>query len=216
MQSTWPHERWWQSSAAPQSVARKEQLNTDIVAGGHRAATATVLCTEAELERCRKLPAAQAAGAGAPVRRRAPARAASAGADGGAGRCARRPGCRRRGRGAVPVGARGACRAPAGGNLSRRRALSATPRPSSRSAGCSAAYRLTRYRGSVNETRGAGALIAAEGADLRYAQAAAQARELARDLINRRRMNSGPSELALAAQGAVRALRRALSHRRRR
>jgi len=59
------------------------------------------------------------------------------------------------------------------------------------------AYRLTRYR-SAPPARGA-ALVAPAGADVRYAEAAARATALARDLINAPANELGPAELAQAA-----------------
>jgi len=59
------------------------------------------------------------------------------------------------------------------------------------------AYRLTRYR-SATPARSA-LLIAPDGADVRYAQAAARATALARDLINAPANELGPGELAQAA-----------------
>ncbi|MGH8219034.1 MAG: leucyl aminopeptidase family protein [Steroidobacteraceae bacterium] len=59
------------------------------------------------------------------------------------------------------------------------------------------AYRFARYR-SAAPARGA-LLIAPEGADVRYAEAAAGASALARDLINSPANELGPAELAQAA-----------------
>ncbi len=59
------------------------------------------------------------------------------------------------------------------------------------------AYRLARYR-SATPVRGA-FLIAPEGADVRYAEAAARATTLDRDLINAPANDLGPAELAQAA-----------------
>jgi leucyl aminopeptidase len=61
-------------------------------------------------------------------------------------------------------------------------------------------YRLTRYRGTPPKTVTGSALIAPAGADLRYAQSAAQAMAWARDLINAPANRLGPEELAAAAQ----------------
>jgi leucyl aminopeptidase len=60
-------------------------------------------------------------------------------------------------------------------------------------------YRLTRYRGLPAKPAPANLLIAPEGADVRYAQAAAQAMGWARDLINAPANELGPEELAAAA-----------------
>ena len=59
------------------------------------------------------------------------------------------------------------------------------------------AYRLGRYRGGAAPRRAQ--LVAPEGADLPYAQAAAAASCLARDLINTPANDLGPAELAQAA-----------------
>jgi leucyl aminopeptidase len=60
-------------------------------------------------------------------------------------------------------------------------------------------YRLTRYRSVPAKPAPANSLIAPEGADVRYAQAAAQAMGWARDLINAPANELGPVELAAAA-----------------
>jgi leucyl aminopeptidase len=60
-------------------------------------------------------------------------------------------------------------------------------------------YRLTRYRGTPPKPATANALIAPAGADIRYAEACAQALGLARDLINAPANQLGPEELASAA-----------------
>ena len=60
-------------------------------------------------------------------------------------------------------------------------------------------YRLNRYRGTAPKPAVANALIAPPGADVAYAQAAAQAMGLARDLINAPANQLGPEELAAAA-----------------
>ena len=60
-------------------------------------------------------------------------------------------------------------------------------------------YRLSRFRGSAPKAPTANALIAPAGADVRYAQAAAQATALARDLINAPANQLGPEELAAGA-----------------
>jgi leucyl aminopeptidase len=61
-------------------------------------------------------------------------------------------------------------------------------------------YRLNRYRGTLVKAPTVNALVAPAGADLRYAQAAAQAMGWARDLINAPANECGPTELAAAAQ----------------
>ena len=60
-------------------------------------------------------------------------------------------------------------------------------------------YRLTRYREAAPKPAIANALIAPAGADVQYAQAAARALGLARDLINAPANQLGPEELAAAA-----------------
>jgi leucyl aminopeptidase len=60
-------------------------------------------------------------------------------------------------------------------------------------------YRLTRYRSVAPKSAPANALIEPEGADLRYAHAAAGAMGWARDLINAPANQLGPEELAAAA-----------------
>jgi leucyl aminopeptidase len=60
------------------------------------------------------------------------------------------------------------------------------------------AYRMTRYR-SVVPTATRAVLVAPPGADLAYAQAAAEGSSLARDLINTPANDMGPAELAAAA-----------------
>jgi leucyl aminopeptidase len=60
-------------------------------------------------------------------------------------------------------------------------------------------YRLSRYRGTAPKPPAANALIAPPGGDVAYAQAAAQAVGLARDLINAPANQLGPEELAAAA-----------------
>ncbi len=60
-------------------------------------------------------------------------------------------------------------------------------------------YRLTRYRGTPPKPPAANALVAPASADRRYAEAAAQAMGLARDLINAPANQLGPAELAVAA-----------------
>jgi len=60
-------------------------------------------------------------------------------------------------------------------------------------------YRLTRYRSVAPKPPPANALIAPPGADIAYAQAAAQALGWARDLINAPANRLGPEELAAAA-----------------
>src|SRR6185437_16091618 len=60
------------------------------------------------------------------------------------------------------------------------------------------AYRMDRYRLDGPEPAGA-ALVPPEGADLQYADAAARATALARDLINTPANDLGPEELAEAA-----------------
>ncbi|MGC2461677.1 MAG: leucyl aminopeptidase family protein [Steroidobacteraceae bacterium] len=60
-------------------------------------------------------------------------------------------------------------------------------------------YRLSRYRGTAPKPPAANALIAPPGADVAYAQAAAQAMGFARDLINAPANQLGPEELAAAA-----------------
>jgi leucyl aminopeptidase len=60
-------------------------------------------------------------------------------------------------------------------------------------------YRLTRYRGTPPKPATANALIAPTGADVAYADAAAQAMGFARDLINAPANQLGPEELAAAA-----------------
>ncbi len=64
-------------------------------------------------------------------------------------------------------------------------------------------YRMTRYRGGERFELPA-ALIAPPQADLRYAQAAARASALARDLINTPANDLGPAELAAAALALAR------------
>jgi leucyl aminopeptidase len=61
-------------------------------------------------------------------------------------------------------------------------------------------YRLSRYRAAPAKAPTLNALIAPAAADLRYAQAAAQAIGLARDLINAPANELGPEQLAAAAQ----------------
>jgi leucyl aminopeptidase len=61
-------------------------------------------------------------------------------------------------------------------------------------------YRLTRYRGTPAPAPAQNALIAPPGADLRYAQAAAEAIGYARDLINAPANELGPAELVGAVQ----------------
>jgi leucyl aminopeptidase len=61
-------------------------------------------------------------------------------------------------------------------------------------------YRLIRYRGTPPKAPTANALIAPDGADVRYAQATAQAMSWARDLINAPANELGPAELVGAAQ----------------
>jgi leucyl aminopeptidase len=60
-------------------------------------------------------------------------------------------------------------------------------------------YRLTRYRSAPAVPPVDNSLIAPEGADVRYAHAAAQAMGWARDLINAPANEFGPEELAAAA-----------------
>jgi leucyl aminopeptidase len=60
-------------------------------------------------------------------------------------------------------------------------------------------YRLSRYRGTPPKPATANALIAPAGADVAYANAAAQAMGFARDLINAPANQLGPDELAAAA-----------------
>jgi leucyl aminopeptidase len=60
-------------------------------------------------------------------------------------------------------------------------------------------YRLNRYRGTPPKAAAANALIAPPGADVSYAQAAAQAMGFARDLINAPANQLGPEQLAAAA-----------------
>ena len=60
-------------------------------------------------------------------------------------------------------------------------------------------YRLSRYRGTPSKPATANALIVPPGADLRHAQASAQAMSLARDLINAPASQLGPEELAAAS-----------------
>jgi leucyl aminopeptidase len=60
-------------------------------------------------------------------------------------------------------------------------------------------YRLSRYRGTPPKPATVNALIAPPGADVAYANAAAQAMSLARDLINAPANQFGPEELAAAA-----------------
>jgi leucyl aminopeptidase len=60
-------------------------------------------------------------------------------------------------------------------------------------------YRLSRYRGTPAKAPTANALIAPQGADVAYANAAAQAIGSARDLINAPANQLGPAELAAAA-----------------
>lgn len=60
-------------------------------------------------------------------------------------------------------------------------------------------YRLSRYRGTAAKAATANGLIAPAGADIRYAQAAAQAMAMGRDLINAPANQMGPEELAAAA-----------------
>ncbi|HEY1725023.1 MAG TPA: leucyl aminopeptidase family protein [Steroidobacteraceae bacterium] len=60
-------------------------------------------------------------------------------------------------------------------------------------------YRLSRYRGTAMKPPAANGLIAPAGADVRYAQAAAEAMGQARDLINAPANELGPAELAAAA-----------------
>ncbi|HEV7985332.1 MAG TPA: hypothetical protein VGP20_04145 [Steroidobacteraceae bacterium] len=60
-------------------------------------------------------------------------------------------------------------------------------------------YGLTRYRSTPGKPAIANALVEPEGADLRYAHAAAQAMGWARDLINAPANQFGPEELAAAA-----------------
>ncbi len=60
-------------------------------------------------------------------------------------------------------------------------------------------YRLTRYRSTPGKAGAANRLIEPEGADCRYAQAAAAAMGWARDLINAPANQLGPEELAAAA-----------------
>jgi leucyl aminopeptidase len=59
------------------------------------------------------------------------------------------------------------------------------------------AYRFTRYRAAPGGDRAS--LVAPPGADLRYAEAAASATSLARDLINTPANDLGPAELGQAA-----------------
>jgi leucyl aminopeptidase len=61
-------------------------------------------------------------------------------------------------------------------------------------------YRLHRYRGVPATAPAASSLIAPAGADLRYAQAAADAIGYGRDLINAPANELGPAELVAAAQ----------------
>ncbi len=60
-------------------------------------------------------------------------------------------------------------------------------------------YRVTRYRTAAAKAAAASGLVAPIGADLSYAQAAAQAMAWARDLINAPANRLGPEELAEAA-----------------
>jgi leucyl aminopeptidase len=60
-------------------------------------------------------------------------------------------------------------------------------------------YRVTRYRAAAAKAATASGLVAPIGADLPYAQAAAQAMAWARDLINAPANRLGPEELAEAA-----------------
>ena len=59
------------------------------------------------------------------------------------------------------------------------------------------AYRFTRYR--TPSVAGRASLVLPDGADLRYAEAAASATSLARDLVNTPANDLGPAELAAAA-----------------
>ena len=59
------------------------------------------------------------------------------------------------------------------------------------------AYRFTRYR--APSSAGRAVLVAPAGADLTYAEAAASATSLARDLVNTPANDMGPAELAAAA-----------------
>lgn len=60
-------------------------------------------------------------------------------------------------------------------------------------------YRLTRYKGNPGKASAPSLLVAPDGADVRYAQAAAHAMGWARDLINAPANQLGPEELADAA-----------------
>ena len=61
-------------------------------------------------------------------------------------------------------------------------------------------YRFSRFRGNAPKPPTANALIAPQGADVKYAHAAAQAVALTRDLINTPANALGPAELAAAAR----------------
>ncbi|MEJ0040009.1 MAG: leucyl aminopeptidase family protein [Gammaproteobacteria bacterium] len=64
------------------------------------------------------------------------------------------------------------------------------------------AYRFNRYR--APPTSGRAALVAPVGADITYAEAAASATSLARDLVNTPANDMGPAELAAAATDLAR------------
>jgi leucyl aminopeptidase len=64
------------------------------------------------------------------------------------------------------------------------------------------AYRFSRYR--PPPTAGRASLVAPSGADIAYAEAAASASSLARDLVNTPANDLGPAELAAAAEGLAR------------
>jgi leucyl aminopeptidase len=64
------------------------------------------------------------------------------------------------------------------------------------------AYRFTRYRAAP--TAGRASLVAPAGADITYAEAAASATSLARDLVNTPANDLGPAELAAAATDLAR------------
>src|SRR6185369_10797511 len=64
------------------------------------------------------------------------------------------------------------------------------------------AYRFTRYR--APSVAGRASLVLPDGADLRYAEAAASATSLARDLVNTPANDLGPAELAAVAADLAR------------
>jgi len=63
------------------------------------------------------------------------------------------------------------------------------------------AYRMSRYRSAAPAAAQRAVLVVPAGADLAYAEAAAAASSMARDLINTPANDMGPAELAAAATG---------------